>query len=78
MTDQRPGPSHYQTGDVQPIDLIHSAGLDFDEGNVIKYVTRWRRKDGLTDLYKARTYLNWIIERAEEEKRSSSQPAPAP
>lgn len=43
-------------------DFIHSMGLDFFEGNVIKYVSRHRKKNGLQDLIKARTYINKLIE----------------
>lgn len=51
------GSDHYKTGGVEPWDLIHSAKLNFDEGNIIKYVSRHRRKDGINDLKKAMTYL---------------------
>lgn len=51
------GSDHYKNGGVEPWDLIHDAGLNFDEGNVVKYVCRHRRKDGITDLKKAMTYL---------------------
>lgn len=63
--------SHYGDGtpqfraNVQPIELIASLDLDFFEGNVIKYVSRWRKKDGIKDLYKARDYLQWMIAREE-------------
>ena len=59
-------PGYYdgKTG-MQPFDVIDEFGLDFYEGNVIKYLVRWRKKNGLDDLRKARTYLNRIIARAE-------------
>ena len=47
--------------DVQPIELIVSAGLGFMAGNVIKYVARYERKGGVDDLKKARQYLDWLI-----------------
>lgn len=55
---------HYTTGGVQPVDLIRDLGIaeDFFAGNVIKYVARYKKKDGLKDLLKARTYLNWLID----------------
>lgn len=53
-------PPHY-AGDVQPIDLIEAHGLGFSEGNIIKYVVRSQRKDGLEDLLKARFYLDRLI-----------------
>jgi len=58
----RPAKSHY-SGSVQPIDLIVAQGLDFLEGNVIKYVTRYKRKEGVADLMKAKQYLEWLIDR---------------
>lgn len=60
-------PSHYQTAGVQPIDLIRDAKLDFFEGNVVKYVSRWRKAGGIKDLRKALTYLQWLIENAESD-----------
>ena len=41
-------------------------GLDFCEGNVIKYVSRWKQKGGVADLHKARQYLDFIIKNEEE------------
>jgi hypothetical protein len=35
--------------------------MDFCEGNIVKYVTRWKYKDGLDDLKKARWYVNKLI-----------------
>jgi hypothetical protein len=58
-------PSYYDGKGMQPFDVIDAFGLDFYEGNVIKYVIRWRKKDGVTDLRKARTYLDKLIELAE-------------
>ncbi len=52
-------------GDVQPIDLIESQQLDFNEGCIVKYVCRWKRKDGVLDLKKARYYLDRLILNAE-------------
>jgi hypothetical protein len=42
-------------------------GIPYCEGNVIKYVTRWRRKGGLDDLRKARHYLDLLIEHEESD-----------
>ena len=46
------------------IDIIRALGLlpDFAYGNVIKYVLRYRDKNGIEDLRKARVYLDWLIE----------------
>jgi hypothetical protein len=59
-------PDYYDgKGGMQPFDVIDAFGLDFYEGNVVKYLVRWRKKNGIEDLRKARTYLARIISRAE-------------
>ena len=42
-------------------------GLDFCEGCVVKYISRWRQKNGLDDLLKARHYIDFIIERVRDD-----------
>ena len=61
------GGEHYTTQEIQPIDYIMANELDFCEGNVIKYVTRWRYKNGVQDLKKARHYLDFLINHAEQD-----------
>ena len=56
---------HYQKGEIQPWDFILSQKMGFLEGNVIKYVTRYRHKNGIEDLKKARHYLDKLIETVE-------------
>jgi|TARA_R110000823_G_C15712087_1_gene477671 hypothetical protein len=57
------GARHYRVGGgTQPWDFIAEQGLDFFEGNIIKYVVRWKRKNGVDDLRKARHYLDKLIE----------------
>ena len=54
-------PVHYQF-DIEPFDYIHDNQMGFAEGNVIKYITRWRYKDnGIEDLYKAKQYIDMLI-----------------
>ena len=53
---------HYKRQTIQPWDYIAANGLGFFEGNVVKYVTRWRDKAGVEDLRKARHYLDKLIE----------------
>ena len=58
-------PTHYQ-GTIQPIDLISAQNLNFNLGNVVKYVCRAGKKQGedvLSDLHKAKNYINYEIER---------------
>ena len=60
-------PQHY--GDTQLMDLLIEKQVPFTEGNIMKYVSRWDKKDGLKDLYKARDYLNALIAYAEMPKQ---------
>jgi len=61
-----PEVAHYQHFAIQPIDFIVANKLDFLEGNIIKYVSRYKHKNGIEDLRKAKNYLDWLIEREEE------------
>lgn len=54
--------SHYKNKAIQPVQYIHANGIGFFEGNVIKYVTRWRDKGGVADLNKAKHYIELLIE----------------
>lgn len=56
------GGAHYKDMAIQPVEYIHANGIGYFEGNVIKYVTRWRAKNGVEDLRKARHYLDLLIE----------------
>ena len=59
--DKQVGGSHYQLA-IQPIDFIRKNNIPFIEGNVIKYVTRHREKNGKQDIEKAIHYLEMILE----------------
>ena len=55
-------PPHYNQGNIEVIDAIEDWGLDFNAGNVVKYVARHQHKaEPLEDLKKARWYLDRII-----------------
>lgn len=63
-------PSHY-IGKIECIDylrdkLTKEEFTGFCMGNVLKYSSRWRKKDGLQDLKKAKVYLDWAIENEEK------------
>lgn len=73
MADMVNHPPHYQNGSgPETIDIIKWMCEDLvgiqavDTANVIKYLSRWYRKNGLEDLYKARWYLNHLIEDVKE------------
>lgn len=63
-------PKHYQ--DTRLMDLLIDKQVPFAPGNIMKYVFRYKEKDGLKDLYKARDYLNALI--AHEEVNSNIKP----
>ena len=69
INDQQIGGNHYKRMAIQVWDFIISNGLNYLEGNIVKYVSRWRKKGGLQDLYKARHYLDKLIETEEENER---------
>jgi hypothetical protein len=56
------GGAHYKDMTIQPVEYIHANGVGYFEGNVIKYVSRWRSKGGIEDLKKARHYLDLLLE----------------
>lgn len=60
--DKQISGSHYMDKGIQPIVYIHANKLGFCEGNVVKYVTRWREKGGEDDLRKAIHYLELLIQ----------------
>ncbi len=73
-TEKQEGGDHYKKRKIQPIDYILANKLSFCEGNVVKYVTRWRDKGGLEDLKKARQYLDFLIEQVEQGQEGHSRP----
>ena len=62
-------PPHYNQGGMEAIDYIKQqlgdGIVDYCEGNVMKYLHRWRFKNGVQDLKKARWYLNKMVEEQE-------------
>ncbi len=60
--DVQEGGNHYKDLKIQPVEYIHANGLDFFQGNVVKYVTRHKAKNGEQDIRKAIHYLNLILE----------------
>lgn len=56
------GGTHYKLGKHETWDVITAWGLGFLDGNVVKYMSRWRTKGGVQDLLKARHYLDKLIE----------------
>jgi hypothetical protein len=67
MSDPVNHPSHYTSGKVECIDAIEAAtaslvGVEaFCTGNAIKYLWRWKMKNGIEDLKKARWYIDRLL-----------------
>lgn len=60
------GGNHYKDMVIQPIKYIVSNNIPYLEGNVIKYISRWRNKGGIEDLHKAKHYIDLLIETEQE------------
>lgn len=60
------GGNHYKKLKIQPREYIMANSISYMEGNVIKYVSRWRDKGGIEDLKKAKHYLEILIENENE------------
>jgi hypothetical protein len=62
-------PKHYVSGvTMEPLDYIMDHEMDFLEGNIIKYVSRYEKKGGVKDLEKAKFYLDKLIEREKKKQ----------
>ena len=48
---------------IEPIVFIEAQGLGFHEGNIVKYVCRYKKKSGKTDLLKAKWYIERLLEK---------------
>lgn len=67
--DRQVGGDHYQKdGDTQHWDMVVQFDLDYFQGQITKYVMRWRDKGGIQDLEKARHFLDKYIEVATKQK----------
>ena len=57
-------PKHYENDSfIDVIDFCNKYNLDFTEGNIIKYIVRYKLKNGIEDLEKALDYLHRLIDR---------------
>lgn len=57
------GGTHYSKMKIQPIDYILENDLSYLQGNVIKYISRYKDKNGIEDIRKAIHYCELIIEK---------------
>ena len=69
-------PTHYTQGGIECIDALASATINLKgieaicTANAIKYLWRWREKNGVEDLRKAVWYINKLIEEQENERKA--------
>ena len=57
-------PEHYKM-EITPIEFIMKNNIPFIEGNVIKYICRYKQKNGKEDLLKAKQYIDFLLEQYE-------------
>ena len=63
-------PDHYDYS-IQPVDFIMANDIPFCEGNVIKYICRWKLKNGRDDLVKAKHYIQILIDSLDKDCQDS-------
>ena len=56
------GGNHYKKYKIQPVEFIIKNNIGFVEGNIIKYVLRFKEKGGVQDLEKAKHYIELLID----------------
>ena len=61
-TNGQIGGDHYKKCGIEPVEYIHANGLDFNEGSIVKYITRHRRKNGVEDIQKIKDFCDIILE----------------
>ena len=70
MADNVNSPRHYTAGDIEVIDYIQDnlqGGFEsYCIGSILKYISRYKNKNGIEDLKKARWYLNKVINELED------------
>jgi hypothetical protein len=67
MTKDNINPSHYKQGKIEVIEFILDQKFNYLEGNVVKYLSRYKFKNGIEDLNKARWYLDLLTEEYDSE-----------
>lgn len=67
------GGNHYKSLAIEPVEYAYKNNLDFFQGNVVKYITRFRDKNGLEDLKKAKHYIDLLIQFEYGEEGDSCQ-----
>ena len=55
------GGDHYTKKKIQPVEYIHANKMDYMDGAIVKYISRWRDKGGVKDLRKIKQFVDLII-----------------
>lgn len=66
--DTQIGGDHYKSMRIQPLEFIMANKLAYCEANVVKYISRWRNKNGVEDLRKAKHYIDLLIQEATQDE----------
>ena len=62
------GGNHYKKYKIQPVEFIVKNNIGFCEGNIIKYILRFKDKGGIADLEKAKHYIELLIDSTKSSK----------
>jgi len=65
------GGNHYKEYEIQPIEFILANKIPYVEGNIIKYICRYKEKNGIEDLRKAKHYIDILIKESLGEKNDN-------
>lgn len=71
--DKQVGGGHYKKMKIQPLAFIHANEIGFAEGSAIKYLCRWRDKNGIQDLEKAKHFIELLIQLETEKGKQDGQ-----
>lgn len=69
--DTQVGGGHYKDMKIQPVEYTLANNLGFCEGNVIKYISRYKAKNGVEDLEKAKHYIDLLINQIQKEDKEN-------
>jgi hypothetical protein len=71
--NEEPISHHYSMMAIEPITYIEANNLGFHAGNIVKYVSRYKHKNGVEDLEKAKWYIERLIELEEQPKHTPGE-----
>ena len=60
--EEQVGGKHYKHMKIQPVEFLHANNIGYVEGAVIKYICRYKMKNGIEDLEKAKHFIDLLIE----------------